>query len=74
MNGETHTTLFPHADSPVHFHWRSTTFAAQFYGRTERQIRKWCINGRFAECGIPVFQDSRKRWWIAVELENANTL
>jgi hypothetical protein len=65
MNEETHTTLLPHAATPVH--WRSTTFAAKLYGRTERQIRKWCASGRFAESGIPVYQDSRKRWWIATD-------
>jgi hypothetical protein len=75
VNGtETHTTLFPHAESPVHWHWRSTTFAAQYYNRTERQIRKWCVNGLFARRGIPVYQDSRGRWWISLNENEAKNL
>jgi hypothetical protein len=71
VNGEsTHTTLFPNADSVVHWNWRSTGFAAKFYNRTERQIRKWAKNGLFARRGICVYQDSRGRWWIALD-ENA---
>jgi hypothetical protein len=76
VNGETtHTTLFPHDKSPVHFNWRSTSFAAKLYGRTERQIRKWCSQGLFAKRGVAVFQDSRGRWWIALaENETKNLL
>lgn len=71
---ETHTTLLPHTPTPIH--WRSTAFAAKYFGRTERRIRYWCTQGRFASLGIPVYQDTRKRWWVALEADETpqNTL
>jgi hypothetical protein len=74
VNEQTHTTIFPHFAYPVHFHWQSTSFAAKFYSRTERQIRKWCVNGLFAKRGIPVYQDARGRWWIALAEKEAQNL
>ena len=67
MIEETHTTLLPHAPEPVHFHWRSTTFAAGFYQRTRRRIVQWCVEGRFTSIGIPVYQDASRRWWIYMD-------
>ena len=63
----THTTLLPHHAKPVH--WHSIGELARFYGRTERRIRQWCSEGRFAAMGIPVFRDARGRWWILVSME-----
>jgi hypothetical protein len=68
----THTTIFPHFAYPVHYHWRSVSFAAKFYGRTERRIRQWCTDGTLASIHIPTYQDSSKRWWILIESKNGN--
>jgi len=71
MSGEsTHTTIFSHAANPVH--WRSTTFAAKFYGRTRRRIVQWCKTGRFASVNVPVFQDASRRWWICMDDSDGN--
>src|SRR5258708_2766389 len=67
---ETHTTILPHAAEAVHFHWRSTSFAAKFYGRTRERIVQWCKTGRFASVNIPVYQDASHRWWVAVPLDD----
>jgi len=66
----THTTLLPHAPYPVH--WRSTSYAAKFYGKTRRAIVKWCIQGRFAAVNIPVFQDVSGRWWVLLSDESVS--
>lgn len=71
---ETHTTIFPHFAYPVHYHWRSVSFAAQFYGKTERRIRQWCATGFFAKRGVPVYQDKSNRWWIALDENSAKTI
>jgi hypothetical protein len=71
---ETHSTIFEHAPGVVHYHWHSTTFVAKLYNRTERQIRKWCINGLLAKRGIPVFKDSTGRWWISLNEKEAKNL
>lgn len=72
MNGDTHTTLLPHESAP--FHWRSTTFAAKFYGKTRQRIIQWCNEGIFAGRGIPVYQDASKRWWIAINENSVKTI
>ena len=64
---ETHTTIFPHFAYPVSYHWRSTAFAARFYGRTQRRIRQWCTQGRFAALNVPVYQDKSGRWWVYIQ-------
>jgi hypothetical protein len=67
---QTHTTILPHFAYPMSYHWRSVSFAAKFYGRTERRIRQWIVQGRFASLNIPVYQDKSGRWWIAINEEN----
>jgi hypothetical protein len=72
VNFDTHTTITPHAAAAVH--WRSTTFAAQFYGKTRRRIVQWCHDGIFTGRGIPVYQDASKRWWIALVENGVKTI
>ena len=55
--------------SPPPVAWRSTSYAARFYNRSEIRIRCWCREGRFAAVGIPVFRDAIGRWWIRIPLE-----
>jgi len=62
---KTHTTLLPHTPAPIH--WRSTTFAAKFYGITYRGIMQWIERGRFASVGVQVFKDASGRWWVLME-------
>lgn len=46
--------------------WCSIRHAAKTFGRTERRVRSWCINGFFSKRGIRTYQDIHKRWWIAL--------
>jgi hypothetical protein len=62
-----HTTLLPHASETVQIQWRSTRYAASYYNRVERVIRRWCVDGTFADREIPVYRDASGRWWIRIE-------
>ena len=47
--------------------WRSTMYAARYYGRTMRCIEYWCTRGTFTAFNIPTYQDSSLHWWILIE-------
>jgi hypothetical protein len=66
----TPTSIPPHALASAlrrPWSWRSTFYASRVYGRTERLMRRWCSTGVFACVGIPVYQASDSRWWIALD-------
>ena len=66
MIQETHTAILPHLTTAAHFHWRSIEFVAKMYNKSERQIRRWCVNGLFARRGNSVYKDVNGRWWIGI--------
>jgi hypothetical protein len=61
---DTHTTIFPNQAEA--YHWRSTSEAAKYYNKTRRRIVQMCARGEFADAGIPVYRDVRRRWWIRI--------
>jgi len=36
------------------------------YNRSDRQVRRWCLNGTLVEFGFRVCQDITGRWWIVI--------
>lgn len=57
-------TSRPVRSFPPNYQWRSTPYAAKYFGRTIRRIQQWCTTGRFAALSIPTYQDCSNRWWI----------
>jgi hypothetical protein len=44
--------------------WVTPRYIARLWGRTTRQVRRWCANGYLAQRHCAVFQDQTGRWWI----------
>lgn len=51
--------------------WHSIASLSRFFAKSERLIRRWCVDGTFQSANIPVYKDKRGRWWAALPSEGS---
>ena len=44
--------------------WVTPRYIARLWGRSTRQVRRWCSNSYLSRRGCVVFQSQDGRWWI----------
>ena len=46
--------------------WHSIPWLARFFNKSERHMRRWCVDGTFKAANMPTYRDKRGRWWVCL--------